>query len=182
MKGIIMTKLSGAILIVAALFLLSSQADAQFKYIGAKGCIMCHKGPAKGSMDEIWAKSKHAGAYNTLTTPKAQEIATAKGIANAAEAQECLECHTIGTKIDPANFDAKFDLKQGVQCESCHGAGSAYKPASIMKNKAEAIKNGMNAYADGIEKQCLTCHNDKSPTFKEFKFTEMWEQIKHKKP
>lgn len=177
-----MTKLSGAVLMIAALFLLTFQAEAQNKFIGTKGCIMCHKGASKGNADQIWAKSKHANAYTTLTTDKAKEIAKAKGIENPAEAKECLECHTLGATYDASLFDAKFDIKQGVQCESCHGAGSAYKPASIMKNKAEAIKNGMNAFEGGIEKHCVTCHNDKSPTYKEFKFTEMWEQIKHKKP
>ena len=177
-----MRKLTVGLVLIMAMFLLTFGAQAQNKYIGSKACIMCHKGASKGSMDEIWMKSKHAQAYTTLTEAKALEIAKAKGIANPAEAKECLTCHTFGKAVDPSLIDAKYDIKQGVQCETCHGAGSAYKASTVMKNKEEAVKNGLNAFEGGVEKFCVTCHNDKSPTFKAFNFAEMYDKIKHKKP
>ena len=33
-----------------------------------------------------------------------------------------------------------------------------------------------------IEKQCRSCHNEKSPTFKEFNFAERWAKIRHQLP
>jgi len=76
-----------------------------------------------------------------------------------------------------------FDAKEGVQCESCHGAGSAYKSMATMKDKAKAMAAGLNMYKDdaAIEALCVTCHNDKSPTHKAFNFKEMWPKIKHAK-
>jgi hypothetical protein len=178
-----MKKLSGMILVLA-ICLLPFALQAQNKYVGNKSCMPCHKGAAKGAQAETWEKSKHAGAYNTLLSPKALEIAKGKGLANAADAKECLECHSLGKTVDAALLDSKFDIKAGVQCETCHGAGSAYKPAPIMKDKAKAIEAGLVAYADeaAIEKQCRSCHNEKSPTFKSFDFKTMYEKVKHNKP
>jgi hypothetical protein len=151
--------------------------NAQNKYVGAKMCSMCHKGEKKGTQFEIWQKSKHAEAYKTLTNAKSAEIAKAKGLKKTAnESPECLECHAI-------TADAKLTA-DGVQCELCHGAGSAYKTMPIMKDQAKAIAAGLTDFKDkgAIEKKCKTCHNEKSPTHKSFKLEEMWAKIKHPIP
>jgi hypothetical protein len=150
---------------------------AQNKYVGAKMCGMCHKGEKKGAQFETWQKSKHAEAYKTLTGAKAAEIAKAKGLKKtASESPECLECHAV-------TADAKLTA-DGVQCETCHGAGSAYKAMPIMKDKAKAIAAGLNDLSakGAAEKLCKSCHNEKSPTHKGFKFEEMWAKIKHPIP
>ncbi len=174
-----MKRMFGLLAIVAAAVIVPSLAGAQNTYVGVKGCTMCHKSATQGQQLAIWEKSKHAGAYTTLTTAKANEIAKAKGLAKpAAESPECLVCHTIKGGPDAA------DIKQGVQCESCHGAGSAYKAMAVMKVKDNAVKAGMVAYADeaAIEAMCKTCHNEKSPTNKPFNFAERWKEIAHRKP
>ncbi len=173
-----MKRTLGLLAIVAAAVVVPSTASAQHAYVGVKGCVMCHKSEKQGQQQAIWEKSKHAGAYNTLTSPKAAEIAKAKGIANAAEAKECLECHTISG--DPG----AADVKQGVQCENCHGAGADYKAMGVMKVKADAQGKGLTAFADkaAIEAMCKKCHNEKSPTNKPFNFDERWASIAHKKP
>jgi hypothetical protein len=161
--------------LLAAVFLISFSSLAENKYVGAKLCGACHKGEKKGSQFEIWQKSKHAEAYKTLTGAKAAEIAKTKGLKTAAnESPECLTCHAI-------TADAKL-TPDGVQCETCHGAGSAYK--SVMKDEVKAVAAGLIEYKDkaAIEKKCTTCHNEKSPTFKAFKFDEMWPKIKHMMP
>ena len=163
--------------LLAALVLFSFSTLAQNKYVGAKMCGMCHKGEKKGAQFEIWQKSNHAEAYKTLTEAKAAEITKARGLKKAAnEPPECLECHAI-------TADAKLTV-DGVQCETCHGAGSAYKAFSIMKDKAKAITAGLTEFKDkgAIEKKCKTCHNEKSPSYKPFKFDEMWVKIKHPIP
>jgi len=161
--------------LLASLFLISFSVLAENKYVGAKMCGMCHKGEKKGLQLETWQKSKHAEAYKTLTGAKAAEIAKAKGLKKAAnESPECLECHAI-------TADPKL-TPDGVQCESCHGAGSAYK--MLMKDKAKAIAAGLTDFKDkaAIEAVCKTCHNEKSPTHKAFKLDEMWPKIKHSIP
>jgi competence protein ComGC len=180
-KGITMKNTISAIVLLAFLLLITipgiAEDKAANKYVGVKTCSMCHKAQLA-----VWEKSKHAEAIKTLSSPKAAEIAKAKGLKKAAaESEECLSCHMITAKA--AEVDKNFDAKQGVQCETCHGAGSAYKAMSTMKDKAKAVAVGMTEYKDeaAIEKQCKTCHNEKSPTFKEFKFKEAWAKVKHPK-
>ena len=162
--------------------LVAGQAISDNKYVGVKACAPCHKAEKGGNQFGVWQKSKHAEAFNTLKTPKADEIAKAKGLKkSAAESPECVQCHTITG--DAAMFEKTFDAKEGVQCESCHGAGSSFKSMATMKDKAKAMAAGLKMYKDdaAIEALCVTCHNDKSPTTKAFNFKEMWPKIKHAK-
>ena len=168
-------------LILIVMVVVGLSVQAQNKYVGVKMCSMCHKIEKTGNQFGVWQKSKHAEAYKTLTGAKAAEIAKAKGIKNAAEAPECLQCHGA---VDAKLAEKTFDVKDGVQCEVCHGAGSAYKSMTIMKDKAKSIAAGLNEYKDmaAVEALCKTCHNEKSPTHKAFKFEEMWGKIKHMVP
>lgn len=158
---------------------------AQNKYVGTKMCAPCHRSEKQGKQFDIWKNSDHAKAYNTLTTAKANEIAKAKGIAKpAAEATECLQCHVVGYGDDAKLAEKSFDFKEGVQCETCHGAGSAYKSLTVMKDHGKAVAAGLTDFKDekAIEAWCRTCHNEKSPSFKDFNFKERWEKIKHPVP
>jgi hypothetical protein len=163
-------------LLIALLFI-PCMLHAQEKYVGVKMCKACHQSEKQGKQFDIWQKSKHAEAYKTLTGAKAAVIATEKGLKKAAnESPECLECHAITS-------DVKL-TPDGVQCETCHGAGAAYKNMAVMKDKAKAMKAGLAEFKDdaAIEKLCKSCHNEKSPSYKEFKFKEMWAKIKHMIP
>lgn len=171
-----MRSLVAALLIVALLFAFTSAFAAEHKYVGAKACGMCHKTDKQGKQLDIWSKSKHASAYTTLTGDEAKKIAEKKGLKKAAnESPECLECHVVAAAPDP---------KEGIGCEACHGAGSDFKAMSTMKDKAKAIAAGLMEYKDeaAIEKHCKTCHNAKSPSYKDFNFKEAWAKIKHPKP
>jgi hypothetical protein len=163
--------------VVSTANMAGAQAAAH-TYVGVKACGVCHKAEKTGGQLGIWQKTKHAQAYTTLTTLAANDIAKAKGITTpAAKSPACLKCHAIVG-------DAKADVKDGVQCEVCHGPGSDYKSLTVMKNKGQAVAAGLKEYKDkaAIEKQCRTCHNEKSPTAKEFKFAERWAKIKHSVP
>ena len=172
------------ILIVTVYFVLpvkSNNAQDKFGYEGVQVCGMCHKTDKSGNQLKIWQDSKHAQAYKTLLTAQADDIAKKKSGKKAVETPECLKCHAVGYNVDKALVGAKFKVEDGVQCETCHGPGSAYKVMSVMKNKADAIKKGLLLPAD-IEKFCKTCHNSASPSFKEFKFQEAWKKIAHPTP
>jgi excinuclease UvrABC ATPase subunit len=184
MIGVIMNRI---IILLAVCVLLVAAVSIGYagdnKYVGVKSCKMCHQSEKQGQQFSIWQKSKHAEAYKSLTTAKAEELAKAKGLKKpAAESPECLSCHTI--TADAKLLDKTFDMKDGVQCELCHGAGSAYKVMNVMKDKAKSVAAGLIEYKDNtaIEKHCKTCHNEKSPTYKEFKFADMWAKIKHSVP
>jgi hypothetical protein len=160
-------------------------AAAQNKFVGVKTCAPCHKTEKQGKQLDIWQKSKHAEAYKALLTPKAAEIANAKGLKKApSESPECLSCHVSGYDGDAKLVEKTFDMKDGVQCETCHGAGSGYKTMTIMKDKAKSIAAGMREFKDkaAVEAFCKTCHNEKSPTYKEFVFAERWPKIEHPVP
>jgi hypothetical protein len=163
---------------------LSASASAQEKtYSGVASCGPCHKTEKSGNQIGLWQQSKHSQAYVALTTDKANEIAKSKGLAKpAVESPECLECHVITTT--PA-ADSKMTPKDGVQCETCHGPGSAYRSMSVMKDHAKSVAAGMTDYGHDMTKiqaQCVKCHNSRSPTMKEFKFEEQWAKIKHPTP
>jgi len=138
----------------------------KFTYVGTKICAMCHKGPSKGMVWEKWQASSHAKSLASL----------------AAKCEDknpvCLGCHTTafkngGYEIGAANA-ANF---AHVGCEVCHGPGSAYKSISIMKDKKQALLNGLII---PNENTCRQCHNSKSPTFKGFNYQEALKKIDHK--
>ncbi|MBI9071588.1 MAG: cytochrome C554 [Melioribacteraceae bacterium] len=174
-------------LCVILLLSFSSDSFAQkaHEFVGVKTCGMCHKKAEDGEQLKIWEKSAHANAYKTLTTAKAEEVAKKAGIkGKASEAKECLMCHATAYDVDKKLIGKKFKLEEGIQCESCHGAGSDYKKKKVMQDHAKAVATGMTEYKDdaAIEKQCITCHNEKSPTFKKFDFAKRWAEIKHPTP
>jgi len=151
-------------------------------FIGAEACGMCHKTEKQGSQLSIWQNSKHAKAYETLKTEKANQIAKEKGFQTpAVETPECLKCHVSGQGVDPTTFGKKFKVEDGVQCETCHGAGSDYKDMKVMKDKELAIKNGLVMH-EKLGDFCTGCHNVESPTFVDINIEEAWQKIKHSVP
>lgn len=166
--------------VIAVYLVLPSYSYGQkYSYEGTTVCSMCHKTEKQGLQLKIWQDSKHSQAYKALQTAKADEIAKAKTGKKAVDSPECLKCHA--TNVEKSLQGAKFKIEDGVQCETCHGPGSAYKSIKVMKVEEDAVKNGLIIHKD-IEKYCKTCHNAQSPTFKEFKFAEMWGKIKHVVP
>jgi len=179
MKSAILSLL--VIAVFAVTTALADAGDKEHKYVGTKMCGMCHKTEKQGQQVDIWKKSKHAEAYQTLLTDKANAFAKERGLTKpAVESPECLQCHVITSP----NVDKGLDMKDGVQCETCHGPGSEYKSITIMKDKAKSIAAGLTEFKDdaAIEKACRKCHNEKSPSYKEFKFDERWAKIKHPVP
>ncbi|MFA5805616.1 MAG: cytochrome c family protein [Melioribacteraceae bacterium] len=160
---------------------ISSLQAQPYGYEGTQVCGMCHKTEKQGQQLKIWSESKHAKAYKTLLTDKANEVAMKKFNKKAVDAPECLKCHVSGYNVDKALVGAKFKMEDGVQCETCHGPGSAYKSMAVMKKKDEAKKKGLMIHDDGA-KFCKTCHNSESPFFKDFKYDKMWEKIAHSIP
>jgi len=163
--------------VALAVFGLSVFASAQgFTYVGAAKCQICHKTEKQGQQYPIWEMSNHAKSFAALSTPQAATNAQALGVKDPATDAKCLKCHA-------PLADKAAELKaEGVSCEVCHGPGSGYKTLTIMKNKDEAVKNGLKLYANeaAIKTQCLTCHENAHG--KTFDFAAAWAKIKHDVP
>jgi hypothetical protein len=166
---------------LALALIITAAGVAQNKYTGAKMCAACHKGGKGGTSFTVWEKSAHANAYKTLLTDAAKKVAADKGLKTAPEATEaCLKCHVTGGGT-AKNVEASFKKEEGVTCEACHGAASGYK---MVHSKGDAEKSKAAGLMQGEKKAeaCKKCHNPESPTYKEFKFEEMWAKIDHSKP
>jgi hypothetical protein len=170
-----------AIVIMGAFTLPLIAGDAQ--YIGANKCKMCHISAKRGAQFKKWQAGPHAKAYEVLASPEAKAIATKMGIADAQKSDKCLTCHVTGHGAAASAKAVSFKVKEGVGCESCHGAGSAYKSMKVMKALTAGTQDAKAVgYVKGNKETCLKCHNDKSPTFKAFNFEEMWKKIAHPVP
>ncbi len=147
-------------------------------YLGVKKCATCHKIEKMGGLAyTVWEKTAHAKAFENLKSKAADEIAKKKGLTKpAADSPECLKCHVTG--------QGTAVKEEGVTCEACHGAASGYLTLHNKKtpeDKAKAVAAGL-VIGDQAKKVCETCHNSESPTFKGFKFADMWAKIQHSGP
>lgn len=143
-----------------------SFANAEdFKYIGAAKCKMCHNKADKGEQYNKWASTPHAKAMDRL-----------KG-ADATN-PKCTKCHSTAAGVNQA-LVATITVAEGVSCESCHGPGSAYKVATVMKDRTQAMAKGM-VIPD--EKTCKKCHNEESPHYKGFNYKEYLAKVQHDDP
>ena len=166
------------IIALLAVFTGSLLQAQTFKYIGAAKCKMCHMKPAKGEQYKKWLEGPHASAMKTLSSDKAKEIAAAKGIADAATDPGCIKCHSTVGHID-SKLAAGLKMSEGVSCESCHGPGSMYKGAAVMKKRDLAMQKGMIL---ATEEVCRSCHNEESPTYKPFDMAKFSAEIAHPDP
>ncbi len=109
----------------------------------------------------IWqAHDSHAKAYTALTGEAGKQIAQKLGLADAAQAPECLVCHT--TYVPVAQRGPKFTLDGGVGCESCHGPGSSFLATHVQPTAQHAtnLKAGMYPTNNPTARAalCLSCH------------------------
>jgi hypothetical protein len=174
-KAVALLMLAGALFLLTVVLVFAGD----HRFVGVKKCKTCHKSAKKGAQYKQWKESKHAKAYETLGNAQSKEIAKGKGIDNPQKADACLKCHVTAHGVDAALVDSTLKLEEGVSCEACHGPGSSYKKKKTMQSREKSIAAGM-IIPD--EKLCLKCHNPESPTYKEFKFDEMWKQVNHPNP
>jgi len=154
------------VLFMGVVVFLGTTAFAQdFKYIGAAKCKMCHNKADKGEIYNVWAARPHANAMESLQGDEATN-------------PKCLKCHATIGHVDPS-LVATLKVKDGVSCESCHGPGSAYKSATVMKKQELSLAKGLIIPTEEV---CLKCHNDESPHFKGFNFAEYAAKIVHDNP
>jgi hypothetical protein len=187
-----MRKVFSGLLVLALLLIFSQfQVFAQekkegkvFKYGGVATCKACHMTKKSGAQYKIWQKGPHAKAYQTLKSPKAKEIGKKLGVEDPANSKKCVKCHVTAYEAPAELKGPKLTLEEGIGCEACHGPGSEYKKKKIItaiwEGKLKAADYGL--IKPVTEEVCLTCHNEESPTFKEFIFKERVAKIAHPVP
>ncbi len=157
-------------ILLMAVFVLSASSLFAGDYNGASKCIMCHKKRNESHVTKVQAM-KHWKAFESL---KAEDQKKA----------ECVVCHTTGFgnggyEIKDAAFWANTADKavkhmadlQFVGCEACHT--DLTNAENFSNHKKRAYKPVMPT-----EETCKTCHNKKSPNFKEVNFKEEMEKLK----
>lgn len=167
MKG---NRLVARLLLAGSLSLVAgAAAAAEHEYIGVEKCGTCHEKALYGDQVAKWRDSAHAKAYTSLASDKALEYAKAKGIKGSPQqAKECLECHVTAHGVAPALIKYDLEPSDGVQCESCHGAGADYRKREIMSDVDDAKTKGLVAQTEAV---CTECHNDRSPAWDPARFT-----------
>lgn len=136
-----------------------AEAYRQPVYVGAKVCGECHDGSAMGDQLTHWLHSRHAKAYMSLAQPEAKQIAKWSGIPmEPQESAMCLGCHATAAEAEPWERDDTFSLKEGIQCEKCHGAGSEYMAEDVMMDREAAMMAGLKM---PTKEDCLNCHAEK---------------------
>jgi len=174
--------------------LVQPQSQTHSSFVGAKACAACHdSGGERENPFRVWQASRHSGAFRSLassTENQARDLGDLKlwvvrmgnseqyGLPNPAqESKHCLPCHATGFGVSPKLLGPSFDLKDGIQCESCHGPGSAHVEARTAAKNTEASVP-LKQYKDenAIRARCSTCHNG---TCGEFDFATAWPKIKH---
>jgi hypothetical protein len=176
--------------IAGTIFLLKNALEPRetpLLVVGSARCAECHELLKYGNQQKVWNESAHKKAYNSLLSDKAKEFAKKNNIDLPVNNKICLKCHTtryfLGVEISESYY-----IEEGVGCEACHGAGSRYLPAEIMKVEKLFIKN------NGIicdERICIKCHSpaaNKTMTVTEticpfqthdFVYKSEFEKIKH---
>jgi hypothetical protein len=145
---------------------------AASKHLGVATCSssVCHGrltatagGQSNVALNEyaVWLKEdRHSQAYVALARPEAQRIAAKLGLGSAASARECLDCHAdnVGNSLR----GPKFQLRDGIGCEVCHGGAENWIEPHSKKGATHAddVARGMypSETALGRAELCLGCH------------------------
>ncbi|MFA7321063.1 MAG: multiheme c-type cytochrome [Dokdonella sp.] len=140
------------------------------KHLGVASCSnsVCH-GASQAFRDSniqqnefaIWQEfDPHAKAWQTLGSDASKAIARKLGIGDPAAAKVCLDCHADSIAGDMRG--ERFQLTDGVGCESCHGGSESWLNAHADKGVThkDNLKNGMYPTDQPIARArlCLTCH------------------------
>ncbi len=141
------------------------------RHLGVASCAstLCH-GSAKPTAAHhvqqneyvTWSHfDPHARAYRVLLEPRSRTIAQRLGIGPAHEAQVCLDCHA--QNVPQAQRGPRFQLSDGVGCESCHGAAESWIASHYdtpRVSHADNLKNGLYPVEEPAARAqlCLSCH------------------------
>jgi YVTN family beta-propeller protein len=133
----------------------AARSDAP-RYTGVMACAKCHREAEHGYQFSQWRTSTHTRAYAVLSSWTAEVMAKKAGVeGDPARSPACLRCHATAYHDGAGGVLESYAIEEGVGCEACHGAGSAYSPEATMRDKRAATAAGLKAVA---RETCLGCH------------------------
>jgi hypothetical protein len=147
----------------AALLLMGAAPASPPTHLGVASCAggNCHFEEYR-----IWWQEtdptridRHHLAYKSLFGEEAGRIARNLGIADAAQAPLCLDCHADDVPLERRG--PLFQLSDGVGCEACHGGASNWLGVHLEARGHEAnLAAGLYPTEDPAAraKLCLGCH------------------------
>ncbi len=133
--------------------------------IGSASCsaASCHGGtqPKKDEFTTWATKDKHSRAYGVLFDERSRKMAKILKLKSPAhEDQFCLSCHSVSPSFSKS---PKFDVQEGVSCESCHGAASVWLEPHTRHGwtHTQSIALGMTDLKNMQirAEKCLNCHS-----------------------
>ncbi|MGE3774556.1 MAG: multiheme c-type cytochrome [Gammaproteobacteria bacterium] len=105
-------------------------------------------------------EDRHARAYRSLLGEQGEKIAKNLGLASAANAPECLACHT--NHVPTEQRGKRYNVADGVACEACHGPASKWLGMHVTgeASREDNLKAGMYPTEDPVARAqlCLSCH------------------------
>src|SRR6202051_1730754 len=149
----------------------STDAPGPSQYIGHGSCAptSCHGSvkPVAGSRIlqneySTWIlKDKHSHAFGALTGEVGERMARILKLeGKAEEAPKCLACHALYTTAEQRG--RPFELADGVSCENCQGAASAWLGPHTTRDwqRDKSVALGMHDTRNVIHRteKCLECH------------------------
>jgi len=140
-----------------------------YKHLGVASCAssVCHgktspQPPGHVPLNEyrIWLNDdRHAKAYLALESRQSKEIAAKLGLPNAQQ-EICLTCHA--DNVNKTLQGQKFQLRDGVGCEVCHGGSEKWIETHAQKGATHAGNVALGLYPSeqpGKRAElCLSCH------------------------
>jgi hypothetical protein len=153
-----------------ALLAVSGALSAADKHMGVATCAssVCHGSSADRSGANIlhseyviWGqRDPHSKAYATLLNTQSKRIAENLGIGPAHEAKACLVCHS--DYVPETERGPRFQLSDGVGCESCHGGAERWLSSHTEKGVThkDNLLRGLNILQDADVRAavCAGCH------------------------
>lgn len=145
---------------------------AEPRFLGVAACAgsTCHDAAkpnlaSRITQDEltIWkSRDRHSRAGSDLRSPLGLRIARNLGIADPTTDDTCATCH-----LDPAHLrpdllpSGRATFSEGVGCESCHGAASAWLASHVdPAQPASALARGLVRLDSPVARArvCIGCH------------------------
>ncbi|MBI5865243.1 MAG: beta-propeller fold lactonase family protein [Planctomycetes bacterium] len=126
-------------------------------YVGREVCLGCHGTPAGPPACKLEPIPAHDRAYSVLDSPQAEEIAVLTGgVGSPTQDLVCLGCHAAASDVGPRWTAPTFQIAGGVQCESCHDAGSLHVQLKRRTDGDDAYSP--NRIQRGERGTCKRCH------------------------
>lgn len=147
---------------------LPQYSDAQHLGVATCANVVCHsinlleeESNIRHNEYPTWLfHDPHASSYKTLLSQESKTIARKLGIASAAQADICLDCHADNVPAEKRGVE--FHITDGVGCEACHGGSEKWISSHTIKpyNGQRNLNHGMYPTAPlaSRAKLCVSCH------------------------